>query len=96
MTTRQVLLSGAAVGLCVSTAVLVLLWFDVAGVLNVGRTDVMYILWPSSLMLTSDWRSTVPGVAATIASVGINCLLYMALAYALSCILRSFDRSVGP
>ena len=50
----------------------------------------MYILWPSSLMLTSGWRSTVAGVATTLVSVGINCLLYMAVAYGLYCVVRTF------
>ena len=83
MTTRQVLLIGGVVGLCVSIAVLVLLWFGVAGVLNAGETDLMYLFWPSSLMLTSGWRSTLPGIATTVVSVGPNYLLYMAVAYGL-------------
>ena len=81
MTSRQVLLIGVFVGFCVSLAVLALLWFGVAGVLNVGRTDLMYIFWPSSLMLTVGWRSTARGIATTVVSVAINCLLYMAVAY---------------
>jgi hypothetical protein len=76
-----VLLIGVFVGFCVSLAVLALLWFGVAGVLNVGRTDLMYIFWPSSLMLTVGWRSTAHGIATTVVSVAINCLLYMAVAY---------------
>jgi hypothetical protein len=36
-----------------------------------------------SLMLTVNWRSTAPGIATTVASVAINCVLYMAVAYAL-------------
>jgi hypothetical protein len=83
MTTRQVLIAGGIVGLLVSSAVLTLIWFGVAGVLNVGRTDLMYVLWPSSVMLVGGWRSTIPGVMITASSVVINCLLYMALAYAL-------------
>jgi len=93
MTTKQVLLSGGAVGFCVSIAVLALFWFGVAGVLNVGRTDLMYILWPSSLMLTSNWHSTVAGAATAVLSVGINCLLYMAVAYGLYCVVRTFGKS---
>lgn len=69
MATRLVLGIGAFVGFCVSLAVLALLWFGVAGVLNVGRTDLMYIFWPSSQMLTVGWRSTAPGIAMTVISV---------------------------
>ena len=94
MTTKRVLLAGVAVGFCVSIAVLVLLWFGVAGVLNIGRTDLMYILWPSSLILTSGWRSSFVGVATTVVSVGVNCLLYMAGAYGLYCVVRTLGRSV--
>ena len=94
MTPRQVLLIGAIVGFCVSLAVLALLWFGVAGVLNVGRTDLMYIFWPSSLMLTVGWRTTAPGIATTVVSVGINCLLYMAIAYGLYRFGLAVNRSV--
>ena len=96
MTTKQVLLSGVALGFCVSIAVLTLFWFGVAGVLNIGRTDLMYILWPSSLMLTTSWSSSVAGVATTVVSVGINCLLYMAVAYGLYCVVRSYGRLTRP
>ena len=48
MTTRRVLLAGGIVGLLVSGVVLALLWFGVAGVLGVGGTDLMSVLWPSS------------------------------------------------
>jgi hypothetical protein len=94
MATRLVLGAGAFVGFCVSLAVLALLWFGVAGVLNVGRTDLMYIFWPSSLMLTVGWRSTAPGIATTVMSVAINCLLYMAVAYGLYRIVLAVNKSV--
>jgi hypothetical protein len=94
MATRLVLGIGAFVGFCVSLAVLALLWFGVAGVLNVGRTDLMYVFWPSSLMLTVGWRSTAPGIATTVMSVAFNCLLYMAVAYGLYRILLAVHKSV--
>jgi hypothetical protein len=94
MATRLVLGIGAFVGFCISLAVLVLLWFGVAGVLNVGRTDLMYIFWPSSLMLTVGWRSTAPGIATTVVSVALNCMLYMAVAYGLYRIVLGGDKSV--
>jgi hypothetical protein len=88
MTTRQVLIVGGIVGLIMSSAVVALIWFGVAGVLNVGHTDLMYVLWPSSVMLVVGWRSTIPGVVITAMSVAINCLLYMTLAYALLRVVR--------
>ena len=88
MTTRQVLIVGGIVGLLVSSAVLTLLWFGVAGVLVIGKTDLMYVFWPSSVMLVTGWRSTIPGMMITASSVVINCLLYMALAYTLLRVAR--------
>jgi len=83
MTTRQILIVGGTVGLLVSSALLALLWFGAAGVLVIGKTDLMYVFWPSSVMLVTGWRSTIPGMMITASSVVINCLLYMAFAYAL-------------
>lgn len=88
MTTRQVLLVGGIVGLTVSSAVLALLWFGVSGVLVMGKTDLMYVFWPSSVMLVTGWRSTILGMMITASSVVINCLLYMALAYTLLRVVR--------
>jgi hypothetical protein len=96
MATRLVLGIGAFVGFGISLAVLALLWFGVAGVLNVGRTDLMYIFWPSSLMLTVGWRSTAPGIAMTVVSVAINCVFYMAVAYGLYRIVLGVNKSVRP
>jgi hypothetical protein len=59
LTTRRVAIVGGAVGLLASGVVLVLLWFGVAGVLRIGHTDLMYLLWPSSLMLTITWDKTL-------------------------------------
>ncbi len=84
MTTRQVLIVGGIAGLLASSAVLVLLWFGVAGVLVVGKTDLMYVFWPASVMLVVGWCRTIPGVMITTSAVAINCLLYMAVAYSLS------------
>jgi hypothetical protein len=83
MTTRQVLIVGGIVGLIVSSAVLALLWFGVAGVLYLGDTNLMYIFWPSSMMLLVGWRSTIHGMMITATSIAINCLLYIGLSYAL-------------
>jgi hypothetical protein len=83
VTTRQALIAGGIVGLGISCAVLALLRFGVAGVLRGGRVDLMYVFWPSSVMLVRGWCCTLPGIMITASSVVINCLLYMALAYAL-------------
>jgi hypothetical protein len=71
---------GAAIGLVVSGGVLILLWLGVSGVLEVGRTDLMYVLWPSSLVLVGGWHTTPLGILITICSVVTNCLLYAGLA----------------
>ena len=89
MTSQQVLLTGVTVGFCVSVVVLALLWFGVAGILVVKGTDLMYVFWPSSLMLTVGWRSTFPGVLTTVASVAINCLLYMTVGFILHRTMRT-------
>jgi hypothetical protein len=68
------------VGLFVSGVVLVLLWFGVAGVLRIGRTDLMYLLWPSSLILTVTWDRTLFGIMLTVVSVALNVLMYGAIA----------------
>ena len=85
MTNRTVLLIGALFGLAISGAVLTLLWFGVAGVLqaNVTGTDWMHLFWPASVMLVVGWHSTIPGLMITVPAVAINCVLYMAIAYAL-------------
>ena len=88
MTTRQVLIVGGIVGLFVSSAVLALIWLGAGGVLAIGKTDLMYIIWPSSVMLVVGWRNTIPGIMITASSVVINCLLYTALAYALLRVAR--------
>jgi len=71
---------GAAIGLVVSGGVLILLWLGVSGVLEVGRTDLMYVLWPSSLLLVGGWHTTPLGILITICSVVTNCLLYAGVA----------------
>jgi hypothetical protein len=53
------------------------MWFRVSGVLRVGHTELMYVLWPSSVMLIVGWRSTLPGIAITLFSVILNCVTYI-------------------
>jgi hypothetical protein len=76
LTTWQSAVVGGTVGLLVSGLVLMLLWIGVAGVLMVGRSDLMYFLWPSSLMLTVTWGRTLNGIMTTIAAVVLNVLMY--------------------
>jgi len=95
---RTVLLIGISLGLATSGAVLTLMWFDVAGVLYVNGVDLMRLFWPSSVMLLITWRSTPHGVMITIFAVAINCLLYMAIGYALLFfvrVVRTSLRTVG-
>jgi len=81
MTTRQAAAVGGSVGLIISAAVLVLLGrFGVWHLTSIGNTDLRVILWPSSVMLTIGWRSTVPGIMTTLSSIAINCLLYAGMA----------------
>ena len=95
LTSRAVLLIGALFGLAISSAVLTLMWFGVAGVLqpNATGTDWMHVIWPASVMLVVGWRSTIPGLMITVSAVAINCVLYMAIEYALwqlARLLRTF------
>ena len=77
---KNALIAGAVIGLIVCGGVLTLLWFGVSGVLGVRGIDLMYVLWPASLMLAVTWHSTVTGVTITALAVAINCLMYMTLA----------------
>ena len=95
MATRDVLIVGGIVGLLVSSAVLALMWFGVAGVLYVGRTDLMRIFWPSSVMLTTGWRTTLHGIGVTAVSVALNCLLYMVVAYGLRRVVLTVKTLAG-
>ena len=71
---------GAAIGLVVSCGIIALLWLGVSGVLEVGRTDLMYAIWPSSRMLIGGWHTTPLGILVTIFSIVTNCLLYAGVA----------------
>lgn len=86
---RATMFCGAVVGLAVSSAVLLLMGFGVSGVLHAGYgIDLMYVLWPSSLMLVTGWRTTPTGILITVNSVALNCAMYAALALALRFAIR--------
>jgi hypothetical protein len=83
---------GALTGLLVSAAILAMLWFGVSGVLIVGQMDLMYVFWPSSIMLVGGWRTTPAGIMTTISSVTINCLLYGVAAVTVYFLVRALGR----
>ncbi|MGA3135667.1 MAG: hypothetical protein ABSC88_06715 [Terracidiphilus sp.] len=88
MTKRQTAIIGGVFGLMASSVVIVLLWYGVSGVLYIGHTDYMYVLWPSSMMLVVSWCRTVPGIMITVSSIAINCLMYAAIALLLRMCIR--------
>jgi hypothetical protein len=86
---RVTMFCGAVVGLAVSSAVLLLLGFGASGVLRAGYgIDLMYVLWPSSSMLVTEWRTTPTGILITVNSVGLNCAMYAVLALAVRFAIR--------
>jgi hypothetical protein len=89
MTKRRLILSAGIIGLMVSISILTLIAFGVAGVLTIHEIDLMYVLWPSSLMLTISWRTTVRGISLTVISVSLNCLTYSVIAVLLQTGVRS-------
>ncbi len=93
MNVRQTAVIGGCMGLIVPGSVLALLWrFGLWHLMRIGRTDLRVVLWPSSVMLTAGWCSTVPGILTTFSSIMINCLLYMAIAVALRSCIRGIQR----
>jgi hypothetical protein len=80
MTERWLILSAGTIGLMVSIAILALIACGVAGVLTFREIDLMYVLWPSSLILTTSWRTTVRGITLTVIAVVLNCLTYSVIA----------------
>ncbi|MFY9909068.1 MAG: hypothetical protein WCF22_21065 [Candidatus Sulfotelmatobacter sp.] len=88
MSTRLAVRIGATIGLAVSVSILALLWFGVSGVLRVGHTDLMYVFWPSSLLLIGGWHTTAVGVTITVFSIVTNCLLYAGAGLLLRWVLR--------
>jgi hypothetical protein len=84
VSTRTFATLGAVGGLVICGLVLVLMYFGVSGVLTIGGgTDLRYIFWPASLLLTVGWRSTPLGVSITIITILLNCALYAFLAIAI-------------
>ena len=75
--------------------VLSLLWFGVAGILIVGHTDLMYVIWPSSILLLVGWSRTPLGIMITLPAVVINCLLYGAAAVLLRGLVRWIANAEG-
>jgi hypothetical protein len=96
LTIRQMAIIGGVAGVVVSGAVLTLLWMGVGGIVMVGGIDLMYVLWPSSLMLTVGWRRTAPGITITVLAVAINCLLYAGIALALGSCIKRIRKGLRP
>jgi len=93
MTVKQTVAIAGGAALIVSGVVSGLLWrFGVWQYMLLGHTDLRVILWPSSVMLTAGWCSTLPGILITISSVAINCLLYIGIALLLRGLLRRMKR----
>jgi hypothetical protein len=91
--TRTLLIVAAGAAVIVCAVVLTLIGYGVSGVLNYHGIDLMYLFWPSSIMLLTSWRSTPLGIAVITASVLLNCLTYVAVSLALRIIIRSFVRA---
>jgi hypothetical protein len=84
-------------GLLMSGLILTLLAFGVSGVLIVGgNTDLMYLLWPASSMLIVGWHTTPLGILITIASVVINCAMYIVIVLGLRAAVLSLLRRGSP
>jgi hypothetical protein len=92
MTTKSTILLGGMVGLFVCVGVLVLLWLGILGALQIGHTNLTYILWPSSLILVGGWHTTSLGIFTTVFAVIMNCLLYAGVALLLRWGLRSIAK----
>ena len=88
MTPRLLAVIGVAIGLAVSGCILTLMAFGVSGVLVVGKTDLMYVFWPSSMVLPVAWRTSAVGVSITIFCVETNCLLYAGLVVLIGWVVR--------
>jgi hypothetical protein len=90
--TRTLLLVAAGVAVIVCAVVLTLMGFGVSGILNFHGIDLMYVFWPSSIILLASWRSTSLGIAVTAVSTVFNCLTYIAVALAGRALIRSSAR----
>ncbi len=93
LTKKRTAIVGGIVGLVVCITILVLL--DLYGVwylFPIGHSDLRVILWPSSVMLTVGWRTSVPGVLITLSSIAINCMVYALAALVLHVSLGQLKR----
>ena len=93
MTKKRVAVIGGLIGLFICCGVLALIEFGVAGVLVVGGTDLMYFVWPSALMLTVTWRSTLLGAMITVVSVALNCAVYALIALLLRACIHTLRKA---
>jgi hypothetical protein len=64
--------------------------------MSIRHTDLRTILWPFSVMLTTGWYCTVPGVLITLAAIAYNRLTYIGIALLLrACADLVADRGRG-
>ncbi len=95
MTVRRTVVAGGVAGLVVSGAVLVFFWLFGVWRILIGTTNLRVVLWPSSVMLTAGWHTTLLGIMTTVSSIALNCLMYIAIALVLRSCIRSFRRLGG-
>jgi hypothetical protein len=95
VTGRRAAILGGGIGLTVCAAILVLIWWGVAGVLFVGNVDLASVFWPSFFLLTTSWHSSADGVVITLCAIVINCVIYALLALALRVVVRAVCRWSG-
>ena len=93
MSRSAVVATAVIAALVVSGTVLALLYFGVAGVLNVGNgVNLMRVLWPASCVLVLGWHTFPSGIAITIASVLLNCGMYVLVFLGLRSVVLSLRR----
>jgi hypothetical protein len=87
VTTKVIAIIGFIIGLIVACSVLCMIYFGVSGILMVGNTDLMYLVWPSGMMLLIGWHTTMQGIMTTLLAVVINCFLYLTVALLLRALI---------
>jgi hypothetical protein len=76
-----VVLAGALLGLGLSVGTLVLFRYGVAGVLQIGNINLMYLLWPFSIIAVFARDDANLGALLVFIAIVLNCVMYGALAF---------------
>lgn len=98
MTRTKTSIVGAAIELVAPVFVLTLLAFGLGFGVAVGDVNLTGILWPTSVMLLVGWNRTITGMATTLFSILINCVLYASVALLLRVMIlwsNQVDRDSG-